>query len=544
MNFLEEWKREHERKETARKLALSALKANPLRFEAWMTARDKCDWMPFFCNAGAAGCMSCWGVREALRFGVASKRCRYWRAVRFLSRRCRSLEAVESQETGVPSAKELVAAHEKIMQFCVQASTFEMRLDLEGIDGERLEEYKTHTALRFIVGHTCLCGAVAHVQLGYWGYDHDPDDDWADADWSEAPGDFLSQFETKAVSVRATARYKDATYTIAEAFAATDSRGIDLDAINALSPLMQIHNCGERRACCDCEVIFHVELHIPTATFSHFVGLGQHRSYPTLALGSVPLPTNIASSPLHLVGVLWSSQGIDLYPDRKDDFDMARDHYGPFSFPFNGTLALQPVPSSSADVPVRDRVRLALAHMLGLLGETDGMGAMVGATLQNIDHLTEVGRFMTIPREMEADTINVLASLLEMGSRDGNALRGMSLVDALAAVADMADLDFLSYDASISPIDRSDWEWMEETYKVDRASLLALDSFGRTRFQLHGLEMHGPYAGRRLEHEDARHASGMNGKVSVRFTSSHLRLTFLDTSIAELVMGGQISPAS
>lgn len=531
-------------------MALS-VKASKLRLEAWMTARDKFDWMPFFCDAGAAGCMSCWGVREALRFGAASVMCRraleadgVWRALTFLNRQRTGLEAAESHGIGVPSAKQLVAAHQKIMLFCLQASKFEMRLDLKGIDDELVEEYRTHKALRFVVGHACLCGAVAHVQLGYWGYDG-LDEDWEDADWSEAPRDFLSQFETKAVSVRATARYKDATYTIAEAFADTNSRGIKFGAVNALSPLLQIHGCGERRLCC--EVIFHVELCIPTATFSHLVGLGRHTSYPTLALGDVPLPANVASSPLDVVGVFWSSQGIDLYPDQKDDFDMTRDHYGPFSFLFNGTLALQPVVSNSVDwrcgISLRDRARLALETMLDPVAERLEMVAMIDLTLRNLAMVqTSREAAVAIPLELEAGTVSVLASLVEMAGWDGNALRGMPANDALAAVADMVNLELLSYDASISPIGKSDWKWMEVTYKVDRVSLLALDSSGRTRFQLHGLEMHGPPAGRRLEHEDSRRASGMNGKISVNFTSGHLRLTFLDTSIAQLVIGGQMSP--
>merc|ERR1712087_403637 len=109
-----------------------------------------------------------------------------------------------------------------------------------------------------------------------------------------------------------------------------------------------------------------------------------------------------------------------------------------------------------------------------------------------------------------------------MANPGGITLHGMSAADALAAIADMANPTCLSYDASLSPIDKSDWEWMEESYDVDRASVWALDSFGRTRFQLHGLTTHTPRAGRRLEHEDSRHAIGMNGKISLYFTPGFL----------------------
>merc|ERR1712000_55638 len=118
-----------------------------------------------------------------------------------------------------------------------------------------------------------------------------------------------------------------------------------------------------------------------------------------------------------------------------------------------------------------------------------------------------------------------------MSGQDGNDLRGMSAANALAAVANQADLDALSYDADISTIDKSDWKWMEECCEVDRVSLWALDSFGRTRFQMHGLQMCNPRFRRRRDHETSRHATGINSKVSVHFTPGHLRLTFLDTSI-------------
>merc|ERR1712039_542519 len=130
-----------------------------------------------------------------------------------------------------------------------------------------------------------------------------------------------------------------------------------------------------------------------------------------------------------------------------------------------------------------------------------------------------------------------------MADPGGTALHGMSAADALAAVADMANPGYLSYDACVSPIYRSDWEWMEESYDVDRASVWALDSFGRTRFQLHGLTMRNSRAGRHLEHRGSRHAIGMNGKVSVCFTPGSLRLTFLDTAVAELVLGGSACSA-
>lgn len=486
--------------------------------------------------------MDCWGVGEALRFRAASARCRRaleadgeWRALTFLSRSRMGVEATECHGACLPSAQEFAAAYEKVMRFCMLEPSFEVRLVLGGIDGELVDEYSTHKALRFDVRHACRTGAVAHAQLGYWDYDHDSDDGWADADWSHAPRDFLNQFESHADSIHLVAQYKGKQYTITEAFADEGSRGISFDLVNTLSPLMQIHSCGDRRFCC--EVIFHVEAYIPTATFTHFVGLGQSRSFPALAFGDAPLLSITTSPTLALVGSLWSSQGIDSYPEKHN-------------FPFYGTIAMQPLTFNSADlraaVPARERARLALASMLGPAAEahdTDSntLRALSELVVQQISRLTET--IGAVPRDLEAGVVSGLASLVDIAGRDGSSLRGMPADDALAVVADMANPDALIYDAAINPIDEGDWDWMEDMLEVDRVSLSALDPLGRVRFQLHALEMPSPRLGRLPARGGSRHATGMNGNVSVYFTPCRLRLTFLDASIAESVVGVQSSLA-
>jgi len=540
MQWFLDFQKECERKEEAKRLALTVLKANPLHIEPWMTARDRCDWMPFFCNAGAAGCMGCWGVREALRFRVASARCLRaleadgeWRALTFLGRSRMGLEARGCHGAGLPSAQEFAAAYEKVMCFCLLEPSFEVRLLLGGVGDELADEYRTHKALRFDVKHASSVGAVADVQMGYWDNDHASDDGWADADWSDAPPDIFNQFESCADSIHLVVQYKGKQYTLAEAFANEGSRGISFDLVNTLSPLMQIHSCGDRQFCC--EVIFHVEAYIPTATFTHFVGLCQRPSFPALALGDALLPAIDTPPTLDLVGSAWSSHDIDSYPSKHN-------------FSFHGTMMMQPLTSNSTDlqaaVPARERARLALASMLRPAAEahdenSNALRLLSELIVQQIGRLTEANG--AVPRDLEASVVGQLASLVEIAGRDGNRFRGLSADDALAAVADMANPDAVIYEASISPM--GDWEWMEDTFEVDRVSLSALDSLGRVRFQLHAMEMPSARLGHRPARGDTRHATGMNGKVSVYFTSCRLRLTFLDGSIAESVVGARGSSA-
>eukprot|EP00928_Gymnodinium_smaydae_P046402 TRINITY_DN30910_c0_g1_i1.p1 TRINITY_DN30910_c0_g1~~TRINITY_DN30910_c0_g1_i1.p1 ORF type:complete len:567 (+),score=49.27 TRINITY_DN30910_c0_g1_i1:60-1760(+) len=562
MMFLETWRKEQEIRDEAKRQALSALRANPLRLEPWMTARDRSDWIPYFCNSGTAGAMKCWGVREALRFRAASSRCRSaleadeeWRALVLLAQKRLFAEATESREVRMPDVKDVVAAHEKIMHFCVRNSSFQLRLELGGIDDELSEEYKSHPALQFANGHTCLCGAVAHLHLGYEDDDAGSDDEssdsngpngvlgfWANGEWSIGPRNFLSQLKTCVTSVRVTAHYKGVSHTIAETFIDDPSIHSFTAAVNALSPLMQFQYGGD-------EVLVHMQIQIPTSAYCHFVGLGQYRSYPTLQLWEVPTPLNDNSSPLALFGVLWSSEGIDMHPDHDDDFDMARDHYGAFSFRFDGQLSLQRLASDFQDtrIPVAERARIALSPMLDNVAQAANLGSDMLRTLcalvvQNMERLTDAT--VEVPPELEAETVGALVALVELAGHNGDAIRGMSAVNALAAVADMANdanTDSISYNASISSITDSDWNWMEETYEIDRLSLWALDSLGRTRFQMHGLTL-GSHESRawhrpRVESGDSRHASGMNGKVTVLLTPGHLRLTFMDSSMAELVLG-------
>lgn len=175
------------------------------------------------------------------------------------------------------------------------------------------------------------------------------------------------------------------------------------------------------------------------------------------------------------------------------------------------------------------------------------MGTLLELSVQTVARLIEVP---VVPPDLEADAVRGLASVVELVNQDGVVnLHGLSAADALGALADMANsanLGALSYEADISPIDNSYWEWLRQTCQADRASLWALDSVGRTRFQLHGLQLRSS-SGFGLPREDdgtaSRHAVGMNSRVSVRFTLGHLRLTFLDTATAELVIGSQAIPA-
>jgi hypothetical protein len=138
---------ERKLKEDAQALAVDTLKATQLHVEAWMTPRDKADWMSFFGNASVAGCLKCLGVQEALRFRAASAGCRQvlevddeWRALTFLARHRDGLQACHVHGAAVPSAVDLAAAHDKVMQVCLQNQTFQIRLHLEGIDDEIIEE--------------------------------------------------------------------------------------------------------------------------------------------------------------------------------------------------------------------------------------------------------------------------------------------------------------------------------------------------------------------------------------------------------------------
>lgn len=424
---------------------------------------------------------------------------------------------------------------EKCNWCCLMDETFHLRLELMGIDDGLSQEYDRHEALKFRIGHICPAGVVANLQLGYWGFGHGIEDNWEDADWSEAPTDFLNQFEKKTTSLRVVSYCQSGgSHVICERDASRNESGTKvLEAINSMSPLLQVHNCGERPMMSCCEVIFHIELQLPAVAFAELAGIDRSSSHIPFQF---PMPRELScdrSSPVFLVGGFWSSQTDG------------------FSFPFDGTLQLLPALCDSttikAEVPVIKRARYALETVAS--PEPASVASKASQMLDTFALLLKSRSVLRAGyagddgvRQIRAWAFQQLADVLHLsGMPQINGLQDMQPEDALEAVANMAPMEGVRLEATTCDIDEDTWKWLENCLEVDRVSIWALDSFGRTCFQLHGLEMPNPVQ-RRMEdlppgQEDWRRASAMNGNLLLSFGTRCLALTFLDPSCVEHLFG-------
>lgn len=211
-----------------------------------------------------------------------------------------------------------------------------------------------------------------------------------------------------------------------------------------------------------CESV-HIEARIPTAFFSHVVGLDANPCYPMAAHVDASVDAGDASpSRLWLIGVLWSSSSVDEYPERESDgFNVNSPHYGKFSHMFCSEIPQSPVPCLLYDVP----------------------------------------------------EYRALMPSLPIGLQEHTCL--------------CFDL----------PVDlRDEWSSLSH-YFPDRVTLWAIDDFGRSRFQLHGLDLP---SNRRLEPDETLQAFALQGRLVVRFEPGHLLLVFLIHNEAEVFLGRRL----
>lgn len=286
-----------------------------------------------------------WGLREALRFRIASSRCRdavlvdsMWVAVIRLGSQLQGQSmAVDDRVT----LEDWIDAHEKIMQFRLDDDTFEIRLELEGIDERLSKEYAIHESLRFGLVHVSRMGVVSALQLGY--AIHTPyaianiADAPDDVDWSEAPTDFKNQM-LRCTLLRAVVCCHGRRYVACEVNRSSGLGKWPEDMIAQTGGVsLRIHP-GFPNWCC--EFAMHLQLQIPATIIAQTMfsnGPAHHGAPPPLSSAlDLFIPPSIGGAPLEwrLAGDLWNTSAMAGYPKYFEDDDPQRSYYESLSRQF------------------------------------------------------------------------------------------------------------------------------------------------------------------------------------------------------------------
>lgn len=420
-----------------------------------MTAAAQSDWPTQLSIAsGSASALRYFGVREALRFRVVCSVCKsalevdgLWRGVLLLAAAGRRCGSDFSPQRRPPSMGEWVAAQEWLMQFCLRdLSTFQVRLELEGVADGLTEEYSTHDGLLLRPVQISKLGAVLALQAGLGDpWDTEP----GDIDWSqphEVPTDFQAQLVGSTL-LRVVLQTRLGRVVLVEAERDEDAGDDWLTALPRVGSRLTWHN--ETLHDC-CEFAIHILSNVPSAAFAQVLlpgaelfpgGIGPELFPGGLGgdtlrmLGTTIAPPlteeGLVAYPLHLVGEFWYSQGAAQYADHfesggRDDWEPG--HYARLASTFSAEL-LEP-----------------------------------GTKCTTLAQIPEV-RLCARGPEL-TDHLEALLGLTAFVRKDVLAL-------------DMEDVPAYSE-------------------KPDRLTLWLLDAEGRTRFHLHGLELFWVDAANRL----------------------------------------------
>jgi len=361
---LEEGKRLHAEREERNSEALKVLKQNPLLPGPWMTPAARRDWATQLCIAnGTADALRCFGVRDALRFRAASTICQaaldvdgVWRAVVLLAT---TGEIFATPRLRQPSLEDWVIAHEMLMQFCLRdASSCELRLELDGVDDSLQDEFKSHIGLRFGAVQISKLGAVACLHLGLSaGSDSVASVGIAadNLDWSLAPTDFRNQLLKSSV-LRVVLRCREHSIVLADVFRGEDWERWPEGQIETVGSRLSCHSDAEG-ACC--EFALHLESQIPAVLFAQVLFPRQYYSCQyNLSQGLRPLPDAKCEdwSPVWLVGELWYTCASASYARdfEEVDNDWERRRYKKLASTFQVKIVEPPARRSCREVPEVD----------------------------------------------------------------------------------------------------------------------------------------------------------------------------------------------
>lgn len=302
------WKRERERKEEEDERKLLELKRNPLRSGSWVTPVALQNWEPLLCVAATTKSFQCWGVREALSFRAASSSCYSalqadgeWYALVLLSSSCQ--RTLQQDNMKWPKPEEWAVAYEKLMRFCLQDPTLDIRLELDGVEDNLLEEYAKHDALRFQPVHIAQSGVVSALQLGEMPLGENSDD--IDCDWTEAPENFPQQL-VNADSLRVVVAYRGQRTVFVEIHQEEDDDGWPASSIKARGGRLIDWHPSDFGFCC--EFLVHIQISVPSAFLAKVVHPHLEQFYPFNS-SSVPRePASTLAGPQQRVqaaGKLW-----------------------------------------------------------------------------------------------------------------------------------------------------------------------------------------------------------------------------------------------